>query len=456
MKRHLAIAVLLVSLLAAACGPQQEQEATPTPIPTSVVPDKPTYVVQSGPVENVEEFTARVSPVNEEGLFFRKGGFVKVVYADKGDWVEEGQVLAELELEDLMNQLSLAQVDLESAEKRYAAAEEAHERDVFSAQMRLDTAKLRLEKMQAQEPTADFTSLRIAVDRAADKLQEARIAYKEALDRPWEPQTIRDSLLRNITSAERSYEEARARYSTAIQDFERSKESYQFDVELQEMEVQKAEQELEWLERGVDPILTQQLESARLKVKRLEDQMATGQLVAPFAGEITSLNVTPGRSVEAHKKVAVIADPEEVDIAADLTSNQMSVMEEGQAAEITTSRAPGQVFQAIITQLPYPYGTGGGEVKVEDQDERVHIALANPEELDLRAGDLVKALVLIERSDDALWLPPAAIRTFEGRNFVMVKEEDRLRKVDVKIGIQGEDRWEILSGLEEGQVIEGL
>ena len=63
---------------------------------------------------------------------------------------------------------------------------------------------------------------------------------------------------------------------------------------------------------------------------------------------------------------------------------------------------------------------------------------------------------MIERSDDALWLPPAAIRTFEGRNFVMVKEDDRLRKVDVKIGIEGEDRWEILSGLEEGQTIEGL
>jgi hypothetical protein len=38
----------------------------------------------------------------------------------------------------------------------------------------------------------------------------------------------------------------------------------------------------------------------------------------------------------------------------------------------------------------------------------------------------------------------------------MVKEEDRLRKVDIKLGIEGEDRVEVLTGLEEGQIIEGL
>ena len=44
----------------------------------------------------------------------------------------------------------------------------------------------------------------------------------------------------------------------------------------------------------------------------------------------------------------------------------------------------------------------------------------------------------------------------EGRKFVMVRKGDRLQKVDVKLGIEGEDRVEILEGLEEGQIIEGL
>jgi multidrug efflux pump subunit AcrA (membrane-fusion protein) len=222
------------------------------------------------------------------------------------------------------------------------------------------------------------------------------------------------------------------------------------------MDISRAEQELEWLQQGVDPILAQGLESAQLKVQRLEDQLATGQLVASFAGEVTTLNVAPGRAVEAHKPVAVIADPAEWDITADLTSNQLGLLEEGQPAEVTMSSRPGEVFEALLAQLPYPYGTGGGEVKVEDRDERVHISLVDPEGAELEVGDLVKVTVLIERSDDALYLPPAAIRTFEGRKFVMVKAGDRLQKVDVKLGIEGEDRVEILDGLEEGQIIEGL
>ena len=89
-------------------------------------------------------------------------------------------------------------------------------------------------------------------------------------------------------------------------------------------------------------------------------------------------------------------------------------------------------------------------------DERVHITLDNLEGTGLKAGDLVRVTVLIEQSPDTLWLPPAAIRTFEGRKFVMVRVGDRLQKVDVKLGVEGEDRVEITDGLEEGQIIEGL
>ena len=152
----------------------------------------------------------------------------------------------------------------------------------------------------------------------------------------------------------------------------------------------------------------------------------------------------------------LIADPADWNITADLTSGQLGLLEEGQTADVTMSSRPGEVFEAILAQLPYPYGTGGGATKVEDQDERVHISLNEPGATELEVGDLVKVTVLIERSAEALYLPPAAIRTFEGRKFVMVKAGDRLQKVDVKLGVEGEDRIEILDGLEEGQIIEGL
>lgn len=456
MKWRLLTVVLVVSLLAIGCGPKPPEEPTPTPIPTSKVPDKPTYVVQRGIVENKEQFTARISALSEEGLYFKKSGYVTVVYADRGDWVEEGTLLAELEIEDLLNQLALAQLDLEGAKEQYDLAVEAHQRQLFSAQQALEMTRMRLERAKLQGPIADYTSYQIDIERASEALEEARIAYKEALDRPWEPQRIRDALLKNIDRAEQNYEEAQARYRVALLQAKQAEETRAIDLELLEMEVAKAEKELEWLQEGVDPALVQRVESNQLKVERLQTELATAQLVAPFDGELTSFNVIPGNAVEARKKVAVIADPSQWDITADLTSNQLSVLQEGQAAEVTKSSTPGQVFEATITQLPYPYGTGGGVAKVEDADERVHIVMNNPEELDWEVGDLVKVTVMIERSENALWLPPAAIRTFEGRKFVMVREGDRLLKRDIKLGIEGEDRSEVLEGLEEGQIIEGL
>ncbi len=456
MKWRLSMIVLVVALLVAACGPRTGDEPTPTPIPTSMVPDKPTYVVERGTVENKEQFTARVSPVSEESLYFKKGGYVEVVYADRGDWVEEGAILAELEVDDLMSQLALGQVDLESTLEQYAAAEEALERQLFSARTALKVTGLRLERAKASAPISNLTSLRIAVDRTAESLAEAKMANKEALDRPGDPPRIRDSLIKNVTQAERAYKEAQARYDEALARARQARATYDIDLTLLEIEVEKAQQEITWLERGVDPALTQRVESAQLRVERLEAQIQTAQLIAPFGGELTSFNVIPGQSVEARKPVAVIADPSEVDITTDLSGSQMSLMEEAMPCEVTFSSRPGEIFTGIIQQLPYPYGTGGGAVRVEDADERTHVLLDNMEDSGLEAGDLVKVTVLIEKSEDTLWLPPAAIRTFEGRRFVMVRVGDRLQKVDVKLGVEGEDRFEILEGLEEGQIIEGL
>ena len=52
-----------------------------------------------------------------------------------------------------------------------------------------------------------------------------------------------------------------------------------------------------------------------------------------------------------------------------------------------------------------------------------------------------------------LWLPLQAVREFEGRYFVIVRDGDLERRVDVKVGIVDEDRTEITDGLTEGQVV---
>jgi hypothetical protein len=54
-----------------------------------------------------------------------------------------------------------------------------------------------------------------------------------------------------------------------------------------------------------------------------------------------------------------------------------------------------------------------------------------------------------------LWLPPAAVRDFQGRHFVVIQEEETQRRVDVMLGIEGASRVEILEGVAEGDIIVG-
>ena len=57
--------------------------------------------------------------------------------------------------------------------------------------------------------------------------------------------------------------------------------------------------------------------------------------------------------------------------------------------------------------------------------------------------------------EDVLWLPPAAIREFNGRLFVVAQEGDSQKRVDIKIGLQNENQVEVISGLSEGQTVVG-
>ena len=129
-------------------------------------------------------------------------------------------------------------------------------------------------------------------------------------------------------------------------------------------------------------------------------------------------------------------------------------MIEGQEAVVTLRAYPGQTWQGTVRRLPYPYGTGGSTEDLAGVDKSTRISLEG-DLGDLELGDLARVIIVLEEKDDALWLPPAAIRTFQGRKFVIVQDVDRQRRVDVTIGIGSDDRVEVLEGLEEGQIVVG-
>ena len=63
--------------------------------------------------------------------------------------------------------------------------------------------------------------------------------------------------------------------------------------------------------------------------------------------------------------------------------------------------------------------------------------------------------VVIDTREAVLVLPESAIRTFSGREFIVVQNEGVQQRVDVRLGLSGGGMVEILQGAEENQVVIG-
>ena len=138
-----------------------------------------------------------------------------------------------------------------------------------------------------------------------------------------------------------------------------------------------------------------------------------------------------------------------LDLSATLTSDEMQNLEVGMAVTAELANRPGETFTGSIRYLPFGLAPDATE---DEKTTRITLEV-DTEDLGLDSGDLMRVTIVLEQRDDVLWLPPQAIRTFEGRRFVVVQEEGFQQRVDIKLGIEGDDRIEIEEGLEEGQIV---
>lgn len=500
--------VSLLLALATGCRSTGSQsvsanEATPTPLPTPIIPEKPVYTVQVGTVVQTLEFTGRASPVLEQELFFETNGNVSEVFVDRGDWVQAGDVLAELDIDDLEKQLSQKLISLETAELKLdqaqidateaittamKAVKEAREdvanakttssndlaearASVTSAEVSLENARLNLAVVQKSDTVSKNVRDREyeaawweAFYGECLKKYEAGQMDKDRLDLEWNNLlTAKDNLDQARTQAQLALSQAEAQVTQAEESLRQARAKL---AELQgqpalsdaEVALEQAELDYEDAVAAADPesynmrLLMLDLEQAQLDIQDLQDQIANARLVAPFAGQILSLNIQPGDAAEAYDAVGVLADPNELEITAELGSEELSQMALNQQALVTLRDRPGETFSGTVRQLPYPYG--GGTVDTGDDDTAVHVALEG--QVDMTLGELATVSIVLQEKENVLWLPPAAIRTYQGRDFVVVQLADGSQKrVDVLLGISTDERVEIAAGLEEGQTIVG-
>ena len=199
---------------------------------------------------------------------------------------------------------------------------------------------------------------------------------------------------------------------------------------------------------GVDPQLRFDVTAARKRVDEIEEMIAQSELIAPMSGRLISLSVDIGEAIIAFEPIAVVANLSVLEVTDELNVDGLTELEEGMPLTVKRAAIPGPVYTGTIAALPSPYGTS--------TDRFVHIAFdEQPPAGEFSVGDRMQYSVLIEEREDVLWLPVSAIRQFSGRNFIVVQNEGVQQRVDVRLGLEGDGRVEILEGAEEQQTVIG-
>jgi HlyD family secretion protein len=464
----LKLAVLMVFIpLLAGCATGNAAQADPTPIPTPIVPEKPTYTVQRGTVSNVLELRGRVSPVQQQDLSFHTNGHVSVVAVQRGDLVKAGDILAYLgERESLESSLADAELEVLRAEKELNNLLE--EADLKSAEAHLEmleaqadlvkAEKNRINKNYRRGSDTSITAAKVEYLMAENMVKETEEIYLGLTDRP-ETDITRINALSALASAKRQRDLARANLNY-LESSPGEEEILQAEVELAiaRAKAAAAQREYERLKDGPDPFEVRLAEAAVEKAKASQKKALASLenlvIVAPFDGEILNVTITVGSQVNAFQNVITIANPEQLEITCLPTAAELAQLSVGQVALVRLASQPGLDRPAEVRQMPYTGSPNSATADEQTNDASVRISLADGS-ADLSLGELATVVIQLEEKEDTLWLPPAALRIFQSRDFVLVQDGEVQRRVDVRIGLRTNERVEILEGLEEGQMVLG-
>ncbi|MFD1955159.1 efflux RND transporter periplasmic adaptor subunit [Paenibacillus thailandensis] len=209
----------------------------------------------------------------------------------------------------------------------------------------------------------------------------------------------------------------------------------------------------------MDPIEFEELsiafEEKRQGIADLQEEIAKAKLTAPFAGTILDVKVEKGDAITAYKAIATIADTSVLIPAAKLTKDQLSKVAVGMPVSVSINNIG--TVEGKVKQLPLATESdseNGNEEDLERLEDFMHVEL-NEMPKGLTRGMPLSISIIINRKENAIVIPPSALRTIGSRTYVQVVDEEGKREVDVEVGQQTATQIEILQGLTPGQKVVG-
>ncbi len=411
-----------------------------------------TIPVERGDISLSASGSGTLVASKEVDLSFSTGGAVAELNVKVGDMVAAGDSLARLG-----NALDL-EANLASARLQLLQAQQALQDLQKGADVHLAEAYQALVMAQQAYTDAEAASQRMAYGRCS---QEVRTRYTETLEHA---QQKLDELTQKDYGSDR-WIYAKQDYDTALANFnycaaytDEEKAKAQAELTLASAALKQAEETYATLKQasGVDP---DEFTLAEAKVAEAEKVLAGAEedlegivLTAPIDGKVIYIAAGQGEVVgtEVFITIADVSRPM-VQLSVDETDLDKLVI--GTAVRVTFDALEDQTFNGMVVQVD-PQMTASGPYRVAtglvELDEEAGRTIQN-----LPLGLSASVTLILQEAKDVLLVPVSALqKTGDGEYAVAVTGSDgQVTMRTVQIGLQNDAYAEILSGLEEGQMI---
>ncbi|HEY0795320.1 MAG TPA: efflux RND transporter periplasmic adaptor subunit [Acidisarcina sp.] len=340
--------------------------------------------------------TGKIQPITKVELKSKASGIVEKLYVDINQNVKKGQVLAQLDQQEILAQVAAQKAQLEAAEANVST---------FQANIAAD-------RVNAEAP--DLPMYKSTLDRNLAMQQEG-VVSRQASD------------------------DANRNYLAALN----KRDSSQAAISVDQAKLRQAQA---------------QVAQSRATLNQLQEQLSYTTLTSPMDGEILSRDVELGDAVSSilvlgssATLVMTIGDISQVYVQGKVDEADIGAVYMHQPARIKVESFRDKIFNGYVTKIS-PLGVEKDNVTTFE----VRVSIDNPTG-ELKANMTANAEILIEEHKNKLSVPEQAIVYDNQKNaFAMVpapKEKDGQRKVPVQVGISNGSKTEILSGLKEGDTV---
>ena len=441
MKRVVAV-ILVIAVLATAwfLYSRDQERVVGVPEGYQLAP------VERGSIEAMVSASGSLRAGRSQALSFSLAGTVAEVLVSEGESVSNGQALARLDMSDLELNLKQAQAALAISEAQLQRASSApSEEEIAAARSAVESARAGLAELRRGPSEREIELAKMAIDQAKNSLWAAQGNRDAIKGNPLSGGGSGDAAEAQVLNAELAVRQAEINYAQLL---EPPTSAAILQAELQVAQAESTLATLLSSPRAEDLAVAEaQVVQSRVGVEAAMNNLSRAVLRAPFAGQLSSLDLNAGDTVAPGTPVATLVEPEAYDIVVTIDETEIGQVAAGQEAEVTLDAYPDDRLRGRITDVELVGTINQGIVTYGVTVE------VEPNDLDLRPMMTAAVDIVVDRKEAALLVPSRALRRDRNGRYVEELRGGVPVRVPVVTGLSSTQYTEVLEGLEEGQEI---